>query len=98
MTTPPQHEVQNQVQNRVAHPLWSYHKGWVIERTGVPGERFCSLRWSSETVSPLHNRKIPKPEVERRIPTKYRLSPHKFSLSSTPYSLFPTPCLTEVEP
>jgi hypothetical protein len=32
-------------QHWVPHPLQSYRKGWVIERTGVPGERFCSLGW-----------------------------------------------------
>src|SRR5260370_26696009 len=37
---------------RVAHPLRLHRKGWVIERTGVPGERFCSLEWRSETIFP----------------------------------------------
>ena len=41
MTTSPQ--------PRVAHPFRLYRKGWVIVRTGVPGERFCSLGWRSTT-------------------------------------------------
>jgi len=38
---------------RVAHPFQSQRKGWIIERTGVPDERFCSWGWRSETVVTL---------------------------------------------
>jgi hypothetical protein len=63
-------------QPRVAHPFQSHRKagpppallvgckGWVIERTGVPDERFCSLGWRSETVVPLHNAETSKVEVD----------------------------------
>jgi hypothetical protein len=52
-------------QHRVPHPLQSHRKGWVIERTGVPDERFCSWGWRSETaVAYLHAAETSDVEVE----------------------------------
>jgi hypothetical protein len=55
---------QRWVPHRVPHPLQLYRKGWVIERTGDPGERFCSLGWRSETVVPLDAAETAKVEVK----------------------------------